>query len=72
MQALFDLASRSEYIAPLREELESVMAQEGEENLSPRAMAKLPLMDSFLKESQRHVAQNICTSSPYRFGLLIN
>lgn len=72
MQTLFDLASRSEYTAPLREELERVMAEEGEKNLSPRAMAKLPLMDSFLKESQRHVAQNICESSPYRSGLLIN
>ena len=70
MQALFDLASRSEYIAPLREELERVMAEEGEENLSPRAMVKLPLMDSFLKESQRHIAQNICTSSPYPYSAI--
>ncbi len=59
MQALFDLASRSEYLTPLREELVQVMADEGGENLSPKSLAKLWKMDSFLKESQRHIAQNI-------------
>lgn len=59
MQALFDLASRHEYVTPLCEELEKVIAEGGEDDLDPRAMGKLELMDSFLKESQRHVAQNI-------------
>lgn len=59
MQAFFDLASRPEYVEPLREELQNIMSEEGERDLGPRALAKLPLMDSFLKESQRHVAQNI-------------
>ncbi|KAL9045293.1 MAG: hypothetical protein Q9214_001643 [Letrouitia sp. 1 TL-2023] len=58
-QALFDLASRQEYVNPLCEELEKVIAEEGQEDLDPRAMGKLKLMDSFLKEFQRHVAQNI-------------
>ncbi|KAL9609778.1 MAG: hypothetical protein Q9167_005474 [Letrouitia subvulpina] len=62
MQALFDLASRHEYVTPLCEEVEKVIAEEGTEDLDPRAMGKLKLMDSFLKESQRHVAQNIPVS----------
>lgn len=60
MQALFDLAGRPEYIAPLREELEQVIcANGGVRELSPRLLAKLVKMDSFLKESQRHVSQNL-------------
>ncbi len=35
------------------------MADEGGENLSPKSLGKLWKMDSFLKESQRHIAQNI-------------
>jgi hypothetical protein len=59
MQALLDLAGRPEYVAPLREELQDIMAEEGDRHLGPKALAKLIKMDSFLKESQRHVAQNI-------------
>lgn len=60
MQALFDLAGRLEYVAPLREELEQVISEEGgARELSPRCLAKLVKMDSFLKESQRHVSQNL-------------
>ena len=66
MQILFDLAGRPEYVEPLRDELEQVIAAErGETQLSPRALGRLQKMDSFLKESQRHVAQNI-RRSPVR------
>ncbi|TFK16846.1 cytochrome P450 [Coprinopsis marcescibilis] len=47
---LFDLASRQEYIAPLREEVESVI---GEFGWSKESMGKLRKMDSFVKESSR-------------------
>ena len=70
MQALFDLAGRPEYIKPLRKELETIIAEEGTENLSPQALGKLIKMDSFLKESQRHVAQNICQSTLKGHGML--
>ena len=64
MQALFDLAGRPEYVAPLREELEQVINEEGgARELSPRSLAKLVKMDSFLKESQRHISQNLRPSS---------
>lgn len=66
MQALFDLAGRPEYVAPLRQELERVISEDGgSRELSPRSLGKLVHMDSFLKESQRHVSQNLreCPSS---------
>jgi len=48
--ALFHLASRPEYIQPIREEVESVVAQEG---WSKVAMTRMRKLDSLLKESQR-------------------
>ncbi|KAI0714847.1 cytochrome P450 [Earliella scabrosa] len=48
--ALFDLAAAPEYIQPLREEIESVLAVEGWTKI---AMGKMWKLDSFLKESQR-------------------
>lgn len=60
MQALFDLAGRPQYIIPLRQELERVIAENGgSRELTPRSLSKLVNMDSFLKESQRHVSQNL-------------
>lgn len=59
MQALFDLSGRPEYTEPLRAEIQKVIAGQNDAALTPQAMSKLVLMDSFLKESQRHVAQNI-------------
>lgn len=49
-QALYHLASRPEYIQPLREEIENVVGQEG---WTKSAMGNLRKLDSFLKESQR-------------------
>ena len=60
MQALFDVAGRPEYVAPLRKELEQVISgQGGERELNPQSLGKLVKMDSFLKESQRHISQNL-------------
>ncbi|KZT08765.1 cytochrome P450, partial [Laetiporus sulphureus 93-53] len=48
--ALYHLAANPEYIQPLREELESVIREDGWTKISMGRMWKL---DSFLKESQR-------------------
>lgn len=54
-QTLFDLAARPEYIAPLREELASVMETDGalDGRLHKQSMVKLAKMDSVVRESQR-------------------
>jgi len=49
-QALFHLAANPQYIQPLREEVESIVATEG---WSKGALAKMHKIDSFLKETQR-------------------
>ncbi|KAF8852075.1 cytochrome P450 monooxygenase [Acephala macrosclerotiorum] len=49
---IYDLAAHPEYITPLREELESVLKEDGGV-LEKTSMTKLKKMDSFLKESQR-------------------
>nr|VWO97080.1 Uncharacterized protein [Ganoderma boninense] len=48
--ALYDLASMPEYIEPLREEVEAIIAEEG---WSKAAITKMSKLDSFLKESTR-------------------
>lgn len=49
---LYDLCARPEYIQPLREEVQSVLSEEG--NLFTKgAVNKLLKLDSFMKESQR-------------------
>ena len=51
-QAIFDLATSPEYIAPLREEINEVW--EAHDGLpSKQAMLELRRLDSFMKESQR-------------------
>ncbi len=59
-QVLLDLAARPEYIAELREEIEAVLAEDGEEldeNGQPfirkSSFAKMRKLDSFIRESQR-------------------
>ncbi|KAJ6551781.1 cytochrome P450 [Mycena capillaripes] len=49
-QALYHLAASPEYAAPLREELEDALRQDG---WSKAAMGKCTKLDSFLRESQR-------------------
>ena len=59
-QAIFDLAARREYIQPLRDEIQQVIDEDGEDaddegflKLKKMSMPKLRKLDSFLKESQR-------------------
>lgn len=47
---LYDLCTHPEYIAPMREEVEAVIAAEGWSKVSTVNMHKI---DSFIKESQR-------------------
>ena len=51
-QTVFDLVSHPEYIGPLRDEVKSVKASDGE-TWTKAGIAKLRKMDSFMKESQR-------------------
>ena len=48
--ALFDLAAAPQYLQPLREEIEPIVAAEG---WTKAAMGKMWKIDSFLRESQR-------------------
>ena len=50
-QALFHLAAEPKYVAPLREEVERVIKEDGWTKI---AMTKMWKVDSFLKESQRY------------------
>jgi hypothetical protein len=59
-QAIFDLVSRPEYIQPLREEIQQVIDEDGQDiggdgfmKLKKMSMPRLKKLDSFMKESQR-------------------
>ena len=49
--ALYDLAAYPECLEPLREEIESVMTEQGP--INKQSLTKLRKLDSFMKESQR-------------------
>ena len=51
--ALFDLAARPEYVAPLRAEIAAVRATEAATHMTKTSMPKCVKLDSFLKESHR-------------------
>jgi cytochrome P450 len=58
--AIFDLCAHPEYIQPLRDEIQQVIDEDGQDvddngflKLKKSSMPKLWRMDSFLKESQR-------------------
>jgi cytochrome P450 monooxygenase-3 len=58
--ALLDLATHPEYITPLREEIERIVEEDGMQQdedgnpyLTKSSLAKMKLLDSFIKESQR-------------------
>lgn len=53
LHVLFDLAARPEYMDPLREELQEVLA-ETNGVLTKQTLTHLKKLDSFMKESQRH------------------
>ncbi|KAF8574243.1 cytochrome P450 [Ramaria rubella] len=50
INALFHLAAQPEYLAPMREEVEAIVAEDG---WTKAAIAKMRKLDSFFKESQR-------------------
>ena len=50
---VIDLASYSQYIPELREELDSVLREESDWQLHKNSIPKLKKLDSFIKESQR-------------------
>ena len=50
MQTLYRLLSNPEYIEPLRQEVEAVVAEEG---WTKAAMDRMHKIDSFLRETQR-------------------
>ncbi|RDW73039.1 hypothetical protein BP6252_06946 [Coleophoma cylindrospora] len=59
-QVIFDLASHPEYVKPLREEIQQVIAEDGQDadstgfhKLKKASFTKLKKLDSFMKESQR-------------------
>jgi cytochrome P450 len=62
---LYDLCARPEYIQPLRDEIESVLSEEG--GFTKAAFNKLVKLDSFMKESQRYNPLSFLT-----FGRLIH
>jgi hypothetical protein len=62
-QALYFLAAHPEYTEPLREEIESVIEEEG---WTKASMAKMRKLDSFFRESQRlrSVGASTCLTHP--------
>jgi hypothetical protein len=63
MQLVYDLCEYPEYIAPLRKEIEEVMAEHS--HLGKRALGKLKKMDSFMKESLRFNPLLLGKNSPH-------
>lgn len=59
MQSFVDIAIHPEYTDDLRAEMEQVRCTDDGEKLTVLSLAKLEKMDSFIKESARHVAQNV-------------
>lgn len=64
--ALYHLAAQPEFIAPLREEVEAIVAEDG---WSKVAVGKMWKLDSFMRESQRYNGVN--SSTFVVFSLLI-
>lgn len=54
--AMYDLCANPEYFEPLREEIMAVLKEDGWKKTS---LYKMKLLDSFMKESQRHTPTTI-------------
>ena len=65
--ALYDLASRPEYISLLREEIDEALAED-HGYLTRAGLGKMAKLDSFMKESQRH---NVASFGTY-FDLFLS
>jgi hypothetical protein len=59
--AIYDMCARPEYFEPLREEIETVLREDG--GWGKPTLTKMRKLDSFLRESQRLSPANIRTSS---------
>jgi len=57
LSALYNLAAHPEYLEPLREEVDSVVHQNG---WTKTAIDEMHMIDSFLKESHRFGGSNTC------------
>lgn len=63
-QVLYRILDNPEYIEPLRQEVEAVVAEEG---WTKAGMDKLHKIDSFIRETQRVDVQGICSSPPMAY-----
>ena len=63
--ALYHLAARPEFVSPLREEVEKVVAEEG---WSKASMQKLRKIDSFLRETLRYRGIDFCKYLRFYFS----
>lgn len=69
---MLDLLSRPSYIPGLREEIETVLAEDGEQldadghvYIPKMSFAKMKKLDSFIRESQRYNGLGFGTSPSY-------
>lgn len=67
MQSFIDIAVHPEYTCDLRIELQQIKKAETRDELPFSSLARLEKMDSFIKESARHISQNVL--SVYRKAL---
>ena len=58
---LYDLAARPEYLQPLREEIEAVIATDG---WTKAGMGKMWKLDSLLRETLRYYGLALCEHFP--------
>jgi cytochrome P450 len=64
-QTLYRLLAHPEYLEPLRQEVEAVVAEEG---WTKTGMDKMHKIDSFVRETQRIDGPIICQSTPSPFS----
>ncbi|KAH9907589.1 putative cytochrome P450 [Xylariomycetidae sp. FL2044] len=60
IHALYDLAARPEYVEPLRNEIREV-TKDSNGVLTKQHLTQMKLLDSFMKESQRHSPPSVAT-----------
>ena len=60
MQVFYRLVDNPEYVEPLRQEVEAVVAEEG---WTKAGIDKMRKIDSFIRETQRLDVQGICSSA---------
>ena len=63
MYSIYDLAAHPEHLQPLRQEIETVIKEEG---WSKAAVAKMSKLDSFIKETMRLTQIVACTYTVFR------